>query len=124
MLLILKRPQNYYALSHANTRRTDQFKQLVRERDRITKTRFTYSWATFHATHIFLAAYERLLEEDDSLRSCIILKNSPSEIGINSVQNGMLPSANARALFDLYFISISPDVCILAPAFPIKTRAR
>ena len=116
----------FRALSHATTRRTDQFKEQVRERDQmcvITKIRYTFTWALFHAAHIFPAAYENVLDLDDALRSCITLKNSPRESGIHSVQNGLLLSVHAHALFDLYFISINPDVYILAPAFPTKAQA-
>lgn len=38
----------------------------------------------------FPCCYESLLEEDDSFCNSIILKASPGENGIHSVQNGML----------------------------------
>ena len=116
----------FRALSVASTPRTDQFKQQVRERDGmcvITKVRYIYTWAAFHAAHICPAAYENLLDKDDALGSCITLKNSPRESGIHSVQNGILLSSHLHALFDLSFISINPDVCVLAPAFPTKAQA-
>ena len=116
----------YRALSIASTRRTDQFKQDVRERDGmcvITKIRKSSTWAGFHAAHIFPAAYENLVHNDQDLRSCITLKNSPRESGIHSVQNGILLASHVHAHFDLCHLSINPDVCILAPAIPTKAQA-
>ena len=116
----------FRALSIASTRRTDQFKQQVRERDGmcvITKIRKSSTWAGFHAAHIFPAAHENLLDMDHALRSCITLKNSPRESGIHSVQNGMLLASHVHAHFDLCHMSINPDVCILALSFPTIAQA-
>ena len=117
------------ALSIATTRRTDKFTQQVRERDgmcvitKVKKSARTTTWTSFHAAHIFPAAYENVLCEDDALRNCITLKNSPRESGIHSVQNGILLAQHVHSLFDVYVISVNPDVCILAPAFPTKAQA-
>ena len=120
---------HFRALSNATTSRTDRFRQQVRERDGmcvITKVKLssrTPKWAPFHTAHIFPAAYENLLYEDDDLRNSITLKNSPRESGIHSVQNGILLTQHVHSLFDIYIISVNPDVCILAPAFPTKAQA-
>lgn len=53
------------ALSIANTRRTDQFKQEVGECDGmlvITKIKHMDSWFSFHATDIFPIAYKDMLD--------------------------------------------------------------
>ena len=116
----------FRALSMASTRRTDQFKQEVRERDGmcvITKIPIDDTWAGYHAAHIFPSAYENLLDTDDALKSCITLKNSPPESGIHSVQNGILLLSHVHAHFDVCHIAINPDVCILALAFPTNAQA-
>lgn len=119
----------FRALSIASTPRSDKFRQQVRERDgmcvitKVRKSPRSSTWATFHAVHIFPAAYENLLYEDDALRNCITLKNSPRESGIHSVQNGILLAEHVHSLFDLWQISVNPDVCILAPAFPTNAQA-
>lgn len=56
----------------------------------MTKKKYSHAWVYFHAAHIFPAAYESLLEKVDSFCNSIILKASPGESGIHSVQNGML----------------------------------
>ena len=91
---------------------------------KVRKSPRSSTWATFHAVHIFPAAYENLLYEDDGLRNCITLKNSPRESGIHSVQNGILLAEHVHSNFDICNISVNPDVCILAPTFPTKAQAQ
>ena len=90
---------------------------------KVRKSPRSSTWATFHAAHIFPAYYENLLYEDGALRNCITLKNSPRESGIHSAQNGILLAEHVHSLFDLWQISVNPDVCILAPAFPTNAQA-
>lgn len=119
----------FRALSRASTPLTDKFREQVRERDgmcvitKVKKSPRSLSWATFHAAHISPVAHENLLSEDDALRNSITVKNSPRESGIHSVQNGILLAGHVHSLFDLFQISVNPDVCILAPAFPTNAQA-
>lgn len=86
----------FRGLSIASAPQTDKFRQQVRECDgvcvitKVKKSLRSSTWETFHAAHIFPAAYENLLNEDDALRNCITLNNSPRESGIHSVQNRIL----------------------------------
>ena len=71
-------------------------------------------WPGLEAAHIFPLAYEGIWEHHNY--SCWILTPPDGEEikggKINSAQNGLLLDCTIHQLFDSYFFSINPDVCI------------
>jgi hypothetical protein len=71
-------------------------------------------WTGFEAAHIFPLAFEGLWKDHNFGRWI----KSPPDGGkikggkINSSQNGLLLRSDIHQLFNMYFISINPDVCI------------
>lgn len=65
-------------------------------------------WLGFEAAHIFPLAYEQHWK-DQKLSRWI---NIPASNGdnINSKQNGLLLRSDIHQLFDLYHVSINPEV--------------
>jgi hypothetical protein len=67
-------------------------------------------WPGLEAAHIFPLAYEGIWKDHDYGRW---ISNIPDRGGtINSVQNGLLLRSDIHQLFDFYFFSINPDVCL------------
>ncbi|KAF8416258.1 HNH endonuclease-domain-containing protein [Tirmania nivea] len=96
-----------------------EFRDAVRQRDRrcvITGERVVSargSWAGFEAAHIFPSAYEDYWKEHNFGHWISI---HPSTGGsINSVQNGLLLTADLHILFDSYDVSINPDIERISP---------
>ena len=71
-------------------------------------------WTGFEAAHIFPLAFERIWEDYNFGRWIKSPLNEEKSKGgkINSSQNGLLLRSDIHQLFDMYFISINPDVCI------------
>jgi HNH endonuclease len=71
-------------------------------------------WTGFQAAHIFPLAFEGLWKEYNFGRWIKSPSNGEEIKGdkINSVQNGLLLRSDIHQLFDMYFLSINPDVCI------------
>ena len=101
--------------------RVQAFRDAVRSRDRrcvITREVAISAdrgrWDGFEAAHIFPLAFEGLW--NDYNYSCWITNPlNGEEINggkINSVQNGLLLRSDIHQLFDMYTLSINPDVCI------------
>lgn len=67
-------------------------------------------WIGFAAAHIFPLAYEQQWTNQSFGQSISIIPSYGRTI--NSVQNGLLLRSDIRQLFDAYFFSINPDVCI------------
>lgn len=65
-------------------------------------------WLGFEAAHIFPLAYEQHWKEQNFSRWI----NIPASNGdnINSKQNGLLLRSDIHQLFDLYRVSINPEV--------------
>jgi len=72
------------------------------------------NWTGFEAAHIFPLALEGLWVDYDYGRWILTPPGGEEIRGgkINSVQNGLLLDNSIHQLFDMYFISINPDVCI------------
>ena len=65
-------------------------------------------WEGFEAAHIFPLAYEGHWVDHHYGRWVTI--EPVKEGSINSVQNGLLLDSAIHQLFDVYYISINPDV--------------
>lgn len=97
--------------------RVQAFRNAVRSRDErcvITGNKAVLAeygeWAGFQSAHIFPLAYEQYWAESNYGRWISIV---PSQDGtINSVQNGLLLRSDIHQLFDMYYLSINPDVRI------------
>lgn len=104
-------------LSPPTGSRLRSFVNAVRERDR----RCVISgevvelerddWTYFQAAHIFPLAHESHWNECDFGRWITIVPATGDSI--NSVQNGMLLTANVHTLFDSYYLTINPDVSMV-----------
>jgi len=107
-------------ISQQTGTRVQAFTDAVRSRDLrcvITGKRAINAdhnnWAGFEAAHIFPLAFEGLWNDFDYGRWIKSPSNGEIRGGkINSVQNGLLLRSDIHQLFDTYFISINPDVCI------------
>jgi hypothetical protein len=67
-------------------------------------------WYGFEAAHVFPLQHESIWINEGLSRW---VTNMPNEVGvprINSTQNGLLLKRDIHYLFDLYMISINPDV--------------
>ena len=62
---------------------------------------------------MFPLAYEGQWRDQNLSRW--ITQEPDKEGPINSVQNGLLLSSEIHQLFDIYSLSINPDVCMLSP---------
>lgn len=73
-------------------------------------------WAGFEATHIFPLAFEEIWNDRNFGRWIKSPSNEEKIKGgkINSNQNGLLLRTDIHQLFDMYFISINPDVYMYA----------
>jgi len=92
------------------------FRDAICERDgrciitgEVAMTAHRGNWSGFEAAHIFPLAYEGHWEDNNYGRWITILAATGS---INSVQNGIFLDCTIHNLFDGYYISISPDVCM------------
>ncbi len=108
-------------MSQQTGTRVQAFCDAVRSRDRqcvITGERAVDAdindWTGFQAAHIFPLAFEGLWKECNFGRWIKSPSNGEEIKGgkINSVQNGLLLRSDIHQLFDMYFLSINPDVCI------------
>jgi HNH endonuclease len=96
--------------------RVRNFRDAVRHRDRrclITREEAEDEqghWWGYEAAHIFPLAHQGYWQEHNFDRWITI----PPETGgsISSIQNGLLLRSDLHQLFDVYNISINPDVCI------------
>ena len=105
---------------------SEEFCQAIRERDRrcimtgmgARGAKVGY-WVGLEAAHVFPLAYERHWAEHNYGHWITIQPGSGGSI--NSVQNGMLLGTTVYHLFESYFISINPDVCIskITFTFPV-----
>jgi hypothetical protein len=101
-------------ISTSSSTRVGGFRDAVRNRDRrclitgIEAEDERGDWSGFEAAHVFPLAYEGYWQEHDFSRWITI----PSVRGgsINSVQNGILLRSDIHQLFDMYNLSINPDV--------------
>ncbi len=101
--------------------RVKAFTDAVRSRDKrcvISGRRASLArhdiWIGFEAAHIFPLAREGIWKEGNYGR-WIDSPPDGSEIKggkINSPQNGLLMCNDLHQLFDFYYFSINPDVCI------------
>jgi hypothetical protein len=108
-------------ISQQNGTRVQAFCDAVRSRDRrcVITGQWVISavhgiWAGFEAAHIFPLAFEGIWK-DHNYGRWIESPSKGEEIRggkINSVQNGLLLRSDIHQLFDLYFVSINPDVCV------------
>lgn len=72
--------------------------------------------AGFKAAHIFPLAFEGLWNDFDYGRWIKCPSNEEIKGGkINSVQNGLLLRSDIHQLFDVYLISINPEIYIHTP---------
>ena len=106
-------------ISRQTGTRVQAFCDAVRLRDRrcvITGEEYLDDdiWAGFEAAHIFPLAFEGHWKEYNYGRWITSPSNGEEIKGgkINSVQNGILLESAIHQLFDMYFVSINPDVCI------------
>ncbi len=108
-------------ISRETGTRVQAFCKAVRLRDGqcvITRERAVDAdindWTGFQAAHIFPQAFEELWKEYNFGRWIKSPSSNGEEIKgeINSVQNGLLLRSDIHQLFDMYFLSINPDVCI------------
>jgi hypothetical protein len=111
------------ALSLQTGTRVQAFRDAVRLRDRrcvITGEEYLDddNWTGFEAAHIFPLAYEQHWASYSFSRWISILPDRGGSI--NSIQNGLLLRSDIHQLFDLYWFSINPDVCIHPLYFSIN----
>jgi hypothetical protein len=111
-------------ISQQTGTRVQSFRDAVRSRDRrcVITGREALSasrgnWTGFEAAHIFPLALEGLWTDYDYGRWISTPPDGEEIRGgkINSVQNGLLLDSAIHQLFDMYFISINPDVYIYTP---------
>lgn len=102
--------------------RVREFKEAVRQRDSrcvVSGTKIINAWrgiwAGFEVAHIFPLAYEAYWNQHNYGRWITIPPERESAGTINSVQNRLLLREDLHTLFDGYFFSINPDVCIPYP---------
>jgi len=102
-------------ISVSSGTRVAEFREAVRQRDwKCVITRRPAvnaefgNWRGFEAAHIFPLAYEGYWVEKEYGRWITIPPGTGGSI--NSVQNGLLLTADIHILFDSYDISINPDV--------------
>ncbi|KAH9044264.1 hypothetical protein EDB84DRAFT_1470391 [Lactarius hengduanensis] len=91
--------------------RSENFRRLVRERDRhcvVTRTR-NFRFIGLEAAHIFPVAHLDLWRSG-SWQQHITDDKYDGETGIHSVQNGILLDSTAHIYFDKYLLAINPDV--------------
>jgi hypothetical protein len=113
-------------ISQQTGTRVQAFTDAVRSRDRrcvITGREAINchrgNWTSFEAAHIFPLAFEGLWKAYNYGRWIKSPPNGEEIKGgkINSVQNGLLLRTTIQQLFDTYFVSINPDVCIYTFSF-------
>ena len=102
-------------ISVSSGTRVAEFREAVRQRDRrcvITRRPAVNAefgnWRGFEAAHIFPLAYDGHWSDNHYGRWITIPPGTGGSI--NSVQNGLLLTADIHILFDSYDISINPDV--------------
>lgn len=80
-------------------------------------------WTGFEAAHIFPLAFEGLWNDHNFDRWIKSPPNGEKIKGgkINSEQNGLLLRSDIHQLFDMYLVSINPDVCICISMFFMKS---
>ena len=105
------------ALSLSTGTRHESFRSAVRARDgrcvitgQVALSAHLNGWVGFKAAHVFPLAYEGYWDDQNYNRW--ITRPPATGMPINSVQNGLLLRADIHELFDSYFFSINPDVCI------------
>jgi hypothetical protein len=71
-------------------------------------------WTGLEAAHIFPLAYEGIWKDHNYSRWISTPPDGEEIKGgkINSAQNGLLLRSDIHQLFDFFFFSINPDVCI------------
>lgn len=96
--------------------RVREFRDAVRNRDRrclitgIEAEDERGDWSGFEAAHVFPLAHEGHWQQRNFGRWITI---PPARGGsISSVQNGILLRSDIHQLFDMYNLSINPDVCV------------
>lgn len=96
--------------------RDDRFREEVRRRDgRCVVSHIqnvnaeSHCWAGFDVAHIVPLAFETLFVTEGF--SQLITNRADGETGINSCQNGMMLLSSIHQLFDVYMITVDPDVC-------------
>ncbi|KAH9036351.1 hypothetical protein EDB85DRAFT_781078 [Lactarius pseudohatsudake] len=90
--------------------RSENFRRLVRERDRhcvVTRTR-NFRFIGLEAAHIFPVAHLDLWRSG-SWQQHITDDKYDGETGIHSVQNGILLDSTAHIYFGKYLLAINPD---------------
>jgi hypothetical protein len=67
-------------------------------------------WFGFEAAHVFPLEHESIWIQHGYGRWITDMDDSTGQSRINSIQNGLLMSAQIHSLFDQYAFSINPDV--------------
>jgi len=106
----------FRSISTTTGTRVKSFRDAVRDRDRrclITGEEAQDDrgkWTGYEAAHIFPLAHLGYWQEQNFSR-WIMIPPAKGET-INSVQNGLLLRSDLHQLFDMYDLSINPDVCM------------
>ncbi|KAK9235306.1 HNH endonuclease-domain-containing protein [Lipomyces kononenkoae] len=102
-------------LSHTESGRDRQFRQMVRERDGkcvitglVNTDADIGDWTIFETAHIFPLSHGEYFRNQGFSR-WVTNKRSQDDTGINSCQNGLLMQSSVHQLFDGFKFSINPD---------------
>lgn len=69
-------------------------------------------WAGFDAAHIFPLENEDLWIEQGYGRWITDMDDTAGVSGTHSLQNGLFSNVIVHQLFDMYLLSVNPDVCV------------
>ena len=106
-------------ISYAITGREDAFRDGVRARDKTCVITGEFNamapynrWDGYQSAHVFPLHLENPWVQFDYWRWITNMDGETGTSKINSIQNGLLMTANMHLRFDQYLIGINPDVSI------------
>lgn len=108
----------------------DAFRDGVRARDRkcvitgVPNLGAEYDeWLGFETAHIFPLAHENAWVEGDYSRWITDMEHRSATAKMNSCQNGLLLAAHMHITWDLYKVSVNPDVDDFTTPYSKRKRA-